>query len=199
MKKLLPLLLLTSAMSAVLQVSAQEDSCKANMQVTPDHNDPMTIHFCFDGVVPQGAFQFAGVWDFGDGNQSTDSCPVHTYAQPGNYLVCLTFSICIPWGLSCSDDTCQMVSVAGISGTAEINRVTYFFTYPNPVSSEFFVRTNTQKPVHATVRDLSGKILYRKQILPDNPIEASHLANGIYFIEIDDGNSILKRKLAIQR
>lgn len=32
------------------------------------------------------------VWDFGDGNTSTEQNPSHTYAEPGTYLVCLTIT-----------------------------------------------------------------------------------------------------------
>lgn len=33
------------------------------------------------------------IWDFGDGNTSTQTEPYHTYSQPGNYTVSLTMSI----------------------------------------------------------------------------------------------------------
>lgn len=36
----------------------------------------------------QNADQF--MWDFGDGNTSGDTNPIHTYASPGTYWVCLT-------------------------------------------------------------------------------------------------------------
>lgn len=32
----------------------------------------------------------AVLWDFGDGSTSTDSTPVHTYAAPGSYTICLS-------------------------------------------------------------------------------------------------------------
>jgi PKD repeat protein len=54
----------------------------------------------------QGTGIFSWVWDFGDGNGSSQMEPQHTYAGPGNYQVCLIV------GDSCGLDTlCQSVSV----------------------------------------------------------------------------------------
>lgn len=48
-------------------------------------------------------------WDFGDGNTSTMQNPVHTYAAPGTYTVCLTVTsscgsnlVCLPVTVSCA-------------------------------------------------------------------------------------------------
>lgn len=47
------------------------------------------------------------LWDFGDGNTSTQSSPVHTYASNGTYTVCLTAND------SCgSDSLCKTVTVS---------------------------------------------------------------------------------------
>jgi|GEM_PF-2585003 len=47
------------------------------------------------------------LWDFGDGNVSTAQNPVHTYANPGTYYICLTAtSICG------TDSSCQQIFVS---------------------------------------------------------------------------------------
>ena len=85
------LLLLTAGLLFTNHSSASvnEDSCWASMLITPDNNDPLLLHFSFAGNVPAGSFQFLGMWDFGDGGISGDSCPDHQYTQPGTYVVCL--------------------------------------------------------------------------------------------------------------
>lgn len=46
------------------------------------------------------------LWDFGDGNTSTATDPMHTYLAPGTYTVCLTATS------SCgSDSTCSSITV----------------------------------------------------------------------------------------
>jgi PKD repeat protein len=47
-------------------------------------------------------------WDFGDSTFSTDENPVHTYAQNGEYHVCLTISSSNP---ACQDIECKEVHV----------------------------------------------------------------------------------------
>lgn len=60
-------------------------------------------------------------WTFGDGGQSDGQDPLHTYAQSGQYQVCLTvFAINSPD--SCSSTVCQWISVqVGTSPCAELN------------------------------------------------------------------------------
>lgn len=52
-------------------------------------------------------------WDFGDGNTSTLGSPSHTYANNGNYNVCLIAS-----NGPCSDTTCTVVQVGCPAPTA---------------------------------------------------------------------------------
>lgn len=70
-------------------------------------------------------------WDFGDGNTSTDADPVHTYANPGDYIVTL---ICCNY---CDCDTIEMpVTVTGIEtflGDAHIN------LSPNPTDGKIIL------------------------------------------------------------
>ncbi len=51
-----------------------------------------TIHFTNQSQAPSGSTY---LWDFGDGQTSTDENPVHSYASSGNYTVSLTVhSVC---------------------------------------------------------------------------------------------------------
>jgi PKD repeat protein len=64
--------------------------------VTITDGDPPVAKFAFtiDGkkvnFVDQSTGATSWSWDFGDGSQSTDRNPVHTYAAAGNYTVILT-------------------------------------------------------------------------------------------------------------
>ena len=87
------------------------------------------------------------LWDFGDGNISIEQNPVHKYASPGNYTVCLTvinipaadsscasvtatediFGICCPTTLTIDDDpilggtyTAQNTITASTQATSDI-------------------------------------------------------------------------------
>lgn len=56
------------------------------------------------------AGQITWLWDFGDGNTSTQQHPTHTYAAPGNYNVKLT----VTTSLNCPDDTTIQVTVEDV-------------------------------------------------------------------------------------
>lgn len=46
-------------------------------------------------------------WDFGDNNFSQEQHPLHTYAGPGTYEVCLTIN-----GPNCSDTYCNVITIS---------------------------------------------------------------------------------------
>ena len=85
------------------------------------------------GVGQQTSWQ----WNFGDGSSSTEPQPIHPYAGPGTYEVCL-YAITIyfnggPAPTTCVDTACSMVVIQG----------------PNPcdgLSSEFWFNNNGGTP-----------------------------------------------------
>jgi len=89
------------------------------------------------GVHFAGSTNISGatnLWTFGDGTTSTNSDPVHYYAQGGTYTVCHIISI--P-GTLCSDTSCQNIQgtgngtgcVANFTDSAEANNTnTIIFT-----------------------------------------------------------------------
>jgi|GEM_PF-997549 len=52
-------------------------------------NIPLNIQFSSSGSTDLDGTLVAYNWDFGDGNTSTGTNPVHTYQNPGNYVVSL--------------------------------------------------------------------------------------------------------------
>ncbi|MCI4668725.1 MAG: gliding motility-associated C-terminal domain-containing protein [Bacteroidia bacterium] len=68
-------------------VIESEDFIRANFRATPDTLDPVVLSsatFRFLNNSEGGASYF---WDFGDGNQSGEFNPSHTYADTGSYFV----------------------------------------------------------------------------------------------------------------
>jgi hypothetical protein len=207
MKKALPLLssriifILTASILISFHASAQnEDSCRASMWVGMDVNDPLLVHFYFNGTVPGGSFQFLGAWDFGDGDLSGDSCPSHQYAQPGTYVVCLSFSICLGGGLSCHDDTCMSVTVGNISGINNMDgNLHSIYFYPNPVKSLLHFRSDANRNLELKIKDMTGQLVYTGFAGNDEAIDVSSLAAGVYLIEASDGKGIIQRKMVLDK
>ncbi len=195
------LALLAATLSNNFHAKAEKDSCMASYYWVSDVNDPLLIHFYFNGTVPANSFTFLGSWDFGDGFTSADSCPNHQFSQPGNYTVCLIFSICIGGGLSCHDDTCISITVGNIQSITNPDGALHtFYSYPNPVHSNFFIRTDAlTKDITVKIKSVSGKEVFNSVVKNDSPVDASSFANGMYFIEASDGERTLTRKMIVER
>ena len=73
-------------------------------------------------------------WDFGDGTVSLDTNPVHTYANPGAYNVCLIVS-----NAYAADTFCRQVLV-GTSGIHELPALPHCTVMPNPFSESLTVQ-----------------------------------------------------------
>lgn len=72
-------------------------------------------------------------WTFGDGGTSTLMSPTHTYATGGTYNVCLVMNTANSAGITCTDTTCQTITVlapgcyatAGFTNTVAGNTATF--------------------------------------------------------------------------
>ena len=180
-------------------LQAQQEDCIANFSWDIDPGDPLHVQFHFTGYTAPGTFQFLGVWDFGDLSTSTDSMPDHTYAQAGTYTVCLSFSVCIGGGLSCSDDTCFNVTVGttGIFGPLDPNA---FSMWPNPATDLLTVSlfSNAALPAQLTIVDARGKTVLEEAhdlVTGTNRVSVATDAwsPGTYLLRLKCGTSSLEQ------
>jgi PKD domain len=65
---------------------------KFSVVITNDGFAPATATFTDASVVPDRAGEVAYAWTFGDGGSSSETSPVHIYANPGVYKVKLTLT-----------------------------------------------------------------------------------------------------------
>jgi uncharacterized delta-60 repeat protein len=133
------------------------------------------------------------LWDFGDGNTSTNPYPSHTYATAGNYYVCLTVFDSLCSNTFCDSllyrssgiKTIYVISPSQVSiKETNITDITIKI-YPNPTSGIFFLESNLMGKVY-TISDMHGRVITQNTI--DNtlmPINLEMQANGVYFIKID--------------
>jgi PKD repeat protein len=69
------------------------------------------------------------LWDFGDSTYSSEMYPVHTYAGPGTYYICLTIS-----GTDCSNTYCEFIYIGGGSNGCENS---FYYSYDEPFTLTF--------------------------------------------------------------
>lgn len=105
----LVLVMLAIVMASGTQTSAQ---CVANFTSMQTSNNVITFTNTSTGT----GFFTNNFWSFGDGNYDYTPSPVHYYAIPGTYTVCLGISD----SLSCNDSICQTIVVTGITCTLAV-------------------------------------------------------------------------------
>ena len=134
-------------------------------------------------------------WDFGDGQNDTSQNPIHIYTATGVYTVILTAS-----NPGCDDQSSKTVyvlqSTAVNKTIAEENN--FIKVFPNPFyhSTRIEYKLSNSISAHAKmiITDILGKTVFEialnnaQGIINFNEL----LVNGTYFINIINGNGIIK-------
>jgi PKD repeat protein len=138
-------------------------------------------------------------WDFGDGENSTELNPVHTYSQSGEYMVTLTSEN--ECGFSSATITIQVV----VTGVGEIPGISEFNVYPNPNSGRF---TLTLKGEPQTSLELSFTNVLGQRLLNERvnfntgqisrEFSFGQLPAGMYIFQVKSGDKAIFKKLIIE-
>ncbi|NUO03426.1 MAG: PKD domain-containing protein [Saprospiraceae bacterium] len=127
-------------------------------------------------------------WDFGDGSAgSTEQNPVHEYAAPGVYEVCLTVS-----NENASDTHCEWVEVT-VTTTGEVTPAGMAVkVYPNPAKDYVVIEPQQRLPQGAfwVLRDALGRELRRAPLPEGQPqlvLNLEGLPGGVYICSIEAG------------
>ncbi|MBC7775819.1 MAG: PKD domain-containing protein [Phycisphaerae bacterium] len=132
------------------------------------------------------------LWDFGDGNTSTEEDPTHHYAAPGTYTVKLTAS-----------NQCQTVqksvSITLLVGTDELPVAFKTIISPNPSNGDFKVELSGQNmgAIELNLFDVQGVLKGTIQLNEGERLASfknDERSKGIYFLHIKTkmGTRVLK-------
>jgi hypothetical protein len=133
-------------------------------------------------------------WNFGDGGTSTDVNPTYTYANAGTYTVTLTATSL----QGCANgSTTASVTVAPLAIEDEQNR--YIEVYPNPNTGVFVVRLKeyTSSNNHIEIRDLLGKVVWRKENVNQEESLSLKMVQGIYILAIQTEEKVITKRIQI--
>ncbi|MEM7656784.1 MAG: PKD domain-containing protein [Bacteroidota bacterium] len=173
-----------------VEVSVFDSLPSANFEFTPTG---LLIDFVSTAT---DAFQIS--YDFGDGTTSDEANPTHTYAQSGEYEVRQIVEN------GCGADTLpQLIRVFLTSRAEELQQAWQVF--PNPASQ--FVESRLDLSIGATVAgqllNPQGQIVWQQA--PHNyagqvkwRIPVQKLARGIYVLQLQVGEQMLTRKVAVR-
>jgi len=136
------------------------------------------------------------VWDFGDGNSSALSDPIHTYLVPGVYEVSLVASN------ACGRDTLVVeVNVSDVSIESSLNN--HIALYPNPNQGNFTLelRELTTPSLTLSLHNQIGQIIFTQHIASPqsrNPIQLPNVPEGIYLLHIQTPKQSAHKTLIIR-
>ncbi len=131
------------------------------------------------------------LWDFGDGNTSTDLHPIHSYGAVGDYNVSLTVYKCGKW-----DTMTKTISIAHLENKDAL--LEQIEIYPNPVMDKLIISLNsTYHHILLELYDLNGKLMLTTNHTQGKDLKAdmSHLSSGIYLMKLSTEKHIFISKI----
>lgn len=147
-----------------------------------------------------GATQY--LWNFGNGQSSTERNPSITYSMVGSFQV----SLSVTNSLGCSDTRVQTIQVSPTTSTDEQDALTYRFNvFPNPAQDEVNISFNLDQSrlIRVSVVNSIGQIL-RSQNLGERQsgqerIALNQLPAGVYWLMFDVEGTRVAKPLKIVR
>lgn len=133
------------------------------------------------------------LWDFGDGGIDSIQTPGHTYASAGNYNVCLAIYYLYDNNLVCADTVCDTLNVCASLGIAN-PLASSISIYPNPVNDVLIIETVETGTIQVTITDVAGREQLTKTIHGTEAIQVAELSNGMYYITVSKGDTVLLRQ-----
>jgi lysyl endopeptidase len=145
-----------------------------------------------------GSISTSYLWNFGDGNTSTQPNPTHTYTATGIYNVVLTTTL----GNCTHNDTVEIEVLQDV-GISKYDGHESLLIYPNP--SIGAINIEFKKGIHENtlIRIFNGigEVISETNVFPqsDNKflIDLSNKAKGLYYIQVINQEVNLIRKITI--
>jgi PKD repeat protein len=122
------------------------------------------------------------LWDFGDGNTSTEENPIHIYDESGEFTITLTASN------ECGSDSYTQTVL--FTSTKDIQFYNSILLYPNPASSNLFIENNSDTGINYKLSNTLGNTMLKGVLKSGlNQLDISNLTAGHYTVKVFDGKS----------
>ncbi|MBL7826601.1 MAG: PKD domain-containing protein [Saprospiraceae bacterium] len=124
------------------------------------------------------------LWDFGDGNNSTEFAPMHHYDAPGSYTVKLTA------GNQCQDAQ-KTLNISTTVGIDELENDWKALVAPNPSHGRFYVTFENlpgSQPVRCALYNLQGQLI-NTQNVQASQVGFEEIPAGAYVLRLTVGSA----------
>jgi PKD repeat protein len=140
------------------------------------------------------------LWNFGDGNTSTDVSPSHIYSTVGTFTVTLTVTN------ACGTSTATSTITTSPVGLEEVDGLGTIAVYPNPSNGLFNIdfNMNNDANIEIQVTNLLGESVLVRNLGSINgnhkdAIDITSAAPGVYYVTvISDDKIVMTNKLVKQ-
>jgi len=149
------------------------------------------------GNTSQNAISY--LWDFGDGNTSTETNPVHTFSTDGTYLVSLTST-----SEMCGNDIFTETLVLNTIGISEYELMNSIQIFPNPSNGNFNISAAVDlKDATLKLYNIQGKLVFEKTIESIDKegavfVTSESLTSGMYFLDVSTDQKGFRKKVFIK-
>lgn len=143
------------------------------------------------------------MWDFGDGNYSTQQNPSNTYNAVGTYQVCLTTYDSMQ---NFCDSTCHYVTITNISGIKEnLSSISGLTIAPNPSDENATIsfQMNESGETLISVYDIAGRNVLSYGIeefkagKQSKQINTTGILSGTYIVQIISNGQVSNCKMIV--
>jgi PKD repeat protein len=204
-----------SSTQNTLSINCSTLTCQANSQFTLFADTANAgNYFAYNTSTGNGTLSY--LWNFGDGNTSTQQYPFHQYAVPGQYVVCLQVTSTSSF-TTCTDTYCDSSSVQRMAAGFQMSSITVIpqtvtgikqnelvkslTAYPNPFNDQLTIElelTANASNISYEVYDALGKVVLKNKISDSKTnLNTGTLTNGFYFLSVKDENGNTLRSMKI--
>lgn len=137
-------------------------------------------------------------WNFGDNQDSTinQSGIIHSYNTSGNYNVCLTVT-----NAAGTATFCDTVNIVDTLSSVLNTKLLSLKTYPNPAKESIVIELKNNTKADIIITNTLGETVLTQQI--DNKtkhtLNLSNIANGVYFITVEQNGLKYLNKFSVLR
>jgi len=167
--------------------------CPPSVEIS--YQRPRTFHFHFSSIAEGESY----LWNFGDGQTSTERFPFHVYTQYGGYEVCLTVTN------ACGTDTqCQNVEIeVGSTGIEEQTSASSLLSIaPNPSTFGFRLALSGGQMQSVRLFDTMGKMVLTQTFavgIATASISTIGIAPGMYVAHVQTDKGVGVQRVVITK
>jgi len=162
-----------------------------------------TVYFTDQSSTSMGWLIYDRFWAFGDSTyDSVVLNPIHTYHQPGNYIVYLSIKGQLPQdsatALYCDETIAIPVSIVS-TGMVTLNETNRVLIYPNPSNGRIRIKSFDIRIDEVLIYNMSGELLARTdQLEGEIDLPENNYLNS-YFVRVKTDRGDIVKQILISR